>query len=455
MLVFAGLSPHPPIIVPEVGGSELEKAAQTVAGMRAWAEKAAAARPEVLILISPHGSFLRDAIGYLGSPEPAGSFEAFGAPEISFTAANDLELAGMIAAEAGKDGIEVIKIAPGRYGLSHTAGLDHGVLTPLYYLRNAGISPSLVVFGISLLPYRELFRFGQALGRVVAKSPRRIGLIASGDLSHSLLPGAPAGHTPEGKVFDRTVRKALESMDVELLINLPDELVEGARECGLRPIIMMLGALDSYRVVSRIYSYEGPFGVGYLVADFQIQDREKEGEGTVFVNEKRISPYVQLAYASIEYYLRKRLMLPVPDPLPTGMKEKAGVFVSLKKHGQLRGCIGTIEAAQKNVAAEIINNAVAAAVQDPRFWSVELEEVPELQISVDVLTSPEPVESEDELDPRRYGVIVKSRGRTGLLLPNLEGIDTVAEQVAIARQKAGIPAGEPIQLERFEVIRHE
>jgi len=127
----------------------------------------------------------------------------------------------------------------------------------------------------------------------------------------------------------------------------------------------------------------------------------------------------------------------------------------LKKRGELRGCIGTVEPYRENIAAEIIHNAVAAGVDDPRFWPVQLEELPEIEFSVDVLTEPEPVASKDELDPKRYGVIVKSHGRTGLLLPDLEGVDSVDEQISIACRKAGISPGEPIRLYRFEVIRYK
>jgi AmmeMemoRadiSam system protein A len=137
------------------------------------------------------------------------------------------------------------------------------------------------------------------------------------------------------------------------------------------------------------------------------------------------------------------------------MDGRAGVFVSLKKNGQLRGCIGTFEPCQENIASEIIHNAVAAGVNDPRFWPVELDEIPELDFSVDVLTPPEPVRSRDELDPKRYGVIVNNGRRTGLLLPDLDGVDTVDEQLSIACQKAGIAPDEPIHIFRFEVNRYD
>jgi len=133
---------------------------------------------------------------------------------------------------------------------------------------------------------------------------------------------------------------------------------------------------------------------------------------------------------------------------------RAGVFVSLKKYGELRGCIGTIKPTTKNIAAEIIQNAISAGTRDPRFLPVEESELSELAYSVDVLGEPEPINTKDELDVKRYGVIVRSGYKSGLLLPNLEGVDTVDYQVSIALQKAGIRPGEPYKMERFEVVRH-
>jgi aromatic ring-opening dioxygenase LigB subunit len=266
MLVGAGLSPHPPIIIPEVGGEELLTADSTVTGMRAWAKDIASVNPETLVFLSPHAPFLQGALGWLAGRELAGSFAAFGAPEVAFRARNDRDLALSIAAEAAGEGVPVVEV--------DTGSLDHGVMTPLYYLREAGICADLVVFGISLLPPERHFRFGQALARAFARSPRRICLIASGDLSHRLQPGAPAGYDPQGQVFDRLILESLTAMDRERIMGIPELLADRAGECGLRPIIMLLGALSDFEVESKIYSYEGPFGVGYLVAGFQLKGRK-------------------------------------------------------------------------------------------------------------------------------------------------------------------------------------
>ncbi len=171
---------------------------------------------------------------------------------------------------------------------------------------------------------------------------------------------------------------------------------------------------------------------------------------------KQESLPVRIAKASLSYLMEHGKVLPAfSEPVPTELQQPAGVFVSLKKQGQLRGCIGTILPTQPDAATEIIRNAVSAATADPRFPRVQPQELVELEISVDILTPPELIESLSELDPRRYGVIVRRGNRSGLLLPDLEGVDTVTEQVDIACRKAGIHPGEPLEMYRFEVIRYK
>ena len=168
--------------------------------------------------------------------------------------------------------------------------------------------------------------------------------------------------------------------------------------------------------------------------------------------------YVQLARNTVNTYIRThKIYEPAPSELTEEMVSKrAGAFVSIHEHGELRGCIGTIAATRENLAKEIIGNAIAASTEDPRFLPIRPDELDALEISVDVLSEAEPISSMSELDVKRYGVIVEKGYRRGLLLPDLEGVDTVEYQVAIARRKAGIRDDETgVQLYRFEVIRHE
>ena len=168
-----------------------------------------------------------------------------------------------------------------------------------------------------------------------------------------------------------------------------------------------------------------------------------------------VSDYVKLAKETLENYVRTGKKIDVPDWVPDEFKKRrAGVFVSLKKHGMLRGCIGTIGPVRTSVAEEIIYNAISSGTQDPRFPAVRPEELDDLDYSVDILGAAEKIGSMDELDVKRYGVIVTSGFRRGLLLPDLEGVDTPQEQVNIALQKAGISRSERYEMERFEVIRY-
>jgi len=169
--------------------------------------------------------------------------------------------------------------------------------------------------------------------------------------------------------------------------------------------------------------------------------------------EKSMHPIVQLARKAVEAYVEKKEVIK-PEKLTPEMQEQAGVFISLKKYGQLRGCIGTFEPTQPNIAEEIVRNAISSATFDPRFPPVHANELSELEYSVDVLTPPEVVKSEADLDPKKYGLIVKSGYRRGLLLPDLEGIDDVATQLSICRQKAHIGPTEPVELYRFMVKRY-
>lgn len=172
------------------------------------------------------------------------------------------------------------------------------------------------------------------------------------------------------------------------------------------------------------------------------------------VEQTQGSPLTALARAAVEEYIRFGRTMSPPTPIQPDLETRTGAFVSLKVRGHLRGCIGTIQPTQPNLAEEIIQNAIGAAVRDPRFEPVTSDDLDDLHYSVDVLSDPEAILDFTELDPKRYGVIVESGLKRGLLLPDLDGVDTVEEQVGIAMRKGGIYPGEPISLYRFEVKRH-
>ncbi|KKM10012.1 hypothetical protein SY88_15255 [Clostridiales bacterium PH28_bin88] len=465
-LVFAGLLPHPPIVVPEVGGGELERARQTVAGMREFSARLATARPEVVVLISPHGPVFSDAVAITAVDRLTGSLADFRAPGVRFDYPNDLEMVELITRRCLARRIAVASVDRDlcrEYGV--TASLDHGAMVPLYYLRQVGWQGRLVAVAMGFLPLEELYSFGVALQEAIRDGGKRVAVVASGDLSHRLTPDAPSGYDPRGKEFDQQIREMVERLDVPGLVSLPSDLVERAGQCGLRPLLMMLGALDGLEVDTQVLSYEGPFGVGYMVAAItpkgenpgRRMEKQLFGQRKVRLRQVREveSAPVRLARASLEAYVREGREIPVPEEVPPDLAVPAGAFVSLKKHGELRGCIGTVGPTHPSVAAEIIHNAIQAGTEDPRFNPVRPEELDELVYSVDILQPSEPIKGLEDLDPKRYGVIVRSGRRSGLLLPDLEGVDTAEEQVAIAKRKAGIGPHEKCQMERFEVIRYK
>lgn len=462
-IVFCGVAPHPPILLPEVGGSESQKVTATFRAMEEFARRLAESGPEVIVIISPHGSVFRDGVALNGSEILAGDLRKFRA-DLEFEYNNDTDLVGEIITQAGAHGIVTVEIDDAlaeEYGVS--TKLDHGVLVPMYFLDKAGIDLPMVSVSMGMLPFEELYAFGAAVSKAADVQGKKVALIASGDMSHRLTSDAPAGYSPQGEPFDREIVKLLKNKDFKGIINIDRNMAEEAGECGLRTIIMMLGAVDGEAVGAEVLSYEGPFGVGYMVAalipagsptDSLLEQIFNERKEKVETRKAGESLLVALARRALEAYVRDgRKVSPDTKENPE-LQEKAGVFVSLKKHGQLRGCIGTILPTTPNIGSEIVNNAISAGTGDPRFNPVKPDELEHLVYSVDVLKVPEHIESLDQLDVERYGVIVRSGRRSGLLLPNLEGIDTVEEQVAIARQKAGIGSNEPVQLERFEVIRY-
>jgi AmmeMemoRadiSam system protein A len=344
--------------------------------------------------------------------------------------------------------------------------LDHGTMVPLYFINQKHTHYRLVRVSLSGLSFLAHYQLGKLIGDLAAESDEPIVYIASGDLSHKLTEDGPYGFSPEGPVFDSALVKAMENADFMRFMTFREEQCEHAAECGLRSFILMAGALDGKRISSRLLSYEGPFGVGYAVASYQVEgvDDTRHFDQILMAQEADIlrqrkateDSYVQLARKALETYVQSQMTLEAPLDLPEEMtRARAGVFVSLKLNQRLRGCIGTIMPTRDSIAEEIIQNAISAGCQDPRFDPVNTTELSGLIYSVDVLMPPERVPSKTALDPKKYGVIVSTANRRGLLLPDLEGIDTVDEQLRIALRKAGIRDTEPYTIERFEVIRHD
>ncbi|MDF2547321.1 MAG: hypothetical protein K0R93_2219 [Anaerosolibacter sp.] len=463
----AYLMPHPPIILKEVGKGEEKKIQKTIAGMKKVALEIKEKKPGAIVVITPHGPLFRDAVAISVEPEMQGNMGKFGAKEVRFTKDNHLELTNKILQFAKARNIFCAQVNKDFVHEYHVSSeLDHGTMVPLYFIDEAYIHYKLVHITYGLLPREDLYKLGKAIQEAVEGLEEDVIVIASGDLSHKLSQEAPAGYHPSGRIFDEKILKLLEEGAVKDILSMESCLTEEAGECALRSIDIMLGTCDGYNITPKVLSYEGPFGVGYGVVAIEIGDTNLERQYMEEIYHNRDEkirqiretedPYVTLARAALEYYVAHKKVMDLPKDLPTEiLQEKAGVFVSLKKHGELRGCIGTIEPTTAHIADEIIRNAIQAGANDPRFYPVEEDELEEIIYSVDILKAPEAINSLDELDVRKYGVIVSSGRKSGLLLPNLENVDTVEEQVRIALQKAGIKANEGYNLQRFEVERHK
>jgi len=459
-VIGAIVVPHPPLIIPEVGRGQEKGIQKTIDAYRAAARQVAAWRPEALFLASPHTVLYSDYFHISPGRGGRGDMAAFRARGVRLETAYDETLREELIRRTKAAGL-----AAGTLG-EKSAALDHGTFIPLYFLREAGVDCPVVRMGLSGLSPLEHYRLGQCAAQAAEALDRRVVFVASGDLSHKLTPDGPYGFAAEGPAFDRQITELMAGGRFLELLTMDPSLCEGAAECGLGSVRIMAGALDGRAVESRLLSYEGPFGVGYGVASFAVTGTDESrhfAEQLEAAERERLAarkaaedPWVRLARLSLETYIQtgKRLSS-LPDDLPAELTgQAAGAFVSLHLHGQLRGCIGTIAPVTSSVAEEIVRNAVSAGTEDPRFSPVRGAELPMLEYSVDVLGAAEPIDSPAMLDVKRYGVIVTRGRRRGLLLPDLEGVDTVAQQISIACRKAGISPEEPYRLERFEVVRH-
>lgn len=448
-LVGAYIFPHPPLIVPEVGRGAESKVIKTVEAAKKAAKSVADKKPSTIILITPHAPIFQEYIYISDSNVLKGGLEKFQAKNVTFTYKNNLNLVRNIIAISKKKNISSGGIDSGFLeGHGNLSQLDHGATVPLYYINKEYSGFKLVHISISDYSLKKLYEFGMCIDEAVKNSDENVVVIASSDLSHRLTHDGPYGYSEFGEKFDKLIVKYIKEKNVKKMLNIEDSLREKAGECGLASIVIMLGALNRYEIDSEVLSYEGPLGVGYMVSEVNIIKEKLKNDYK--------NPYIYLAKRALETYIKSGNTIKLPDNIPDEMlKNKAGAFVTIKKNGELRGCIGTILPTKDNLALEIISNAISSGTRDQRFGTVKTEELDQLSYSVDVLLEPEPIDSIKDLDVKKYGVIVRTGFRSGLLLPNLEGVDTPEDQVNIAIQKAGIRPWEKYEMERFEVVRHK
>ena len=459
-ILAAYMVPHPPMIVPAVGRGSEEQIRATTRSYEQVAEEIAVLKPDTIIITSPHSVMYADYFHISPGKGARGDFGQFRASQVRFEEEYDTELVAAIAQAAGAQGF------PAGVMGERERRLDHGTMVPLYFIRQRYQGGKIVRIGLSGLPLSEHYRFGQIIREAVDRLGTRAVFIASGDLSHKLQDYGPYGFAQEGPQYDERIMDVCSRAAFGELFDFDETFCDRAAECGHRSFVIMAGALDGQAVKAKALSHEDVTGVGYGICTFMPGEPDdsrhfleqylsKAGE-ELAARRAQEDPFVRLARASVEHYILRHRKMEMPGDLPSELTaRRAGAFVSIHEHGKLRGCIGTISPVRDCLAQEIIDNAVSASTRDPRFSPIRADELKWLEISVDVLGDPEPVSSPDELDVKRYGVIVTKGRKRGLLLPDLDGVDTVEEQISIAKSKAGIADWDKkVELQRFEVVRH-
>lgn len=437
----AVLMPHAPILVPPVGGQRGEAAAGSIRAMREVAKKVVSLQPESLVLVSPHSPRKPGAFGLWAEDTLEGAFDQFGRPEVAIRLPNDRQLAAAIVAESKKRNVVT-------WHIRHQP-LDHGALVPLWFLAEAGWKGPTVIASMNYPGEGGCTSFGEAIGAAAKSLHRRIAFIASGDMSHRLTKSAPCGFHPEAHRSDETFIRLIRAGDYRGLQKLDPARLELAAEDAVDSTVIAAAAVCWSATGHEVLHYEGPFGVGYGVAVlFAEEKKSSEKQGTESTGQQLPT----IARRSVATALAG---IPENAPAIAGdyLNRPGGVFVTLRhRHGELRGCIGTIAPACENVAEETWRNARLAALNDGRFAPVTLDELPDLRFEVSVLHPPEEIVDGSKLDPQRYGVIVSTEdGRRGLLLPGIKEIATVQDQLLFARRKGRIDPDEPATLQRFEV----
>ena len=461
-ILNAVMVPHPPLIIPQVGRGEEKLIQSTIDAYRAASRFIRESAPDVLVITTPHSEMYADYFHISPGESAAGDFSQYRASDVCVNVKYDTEFVSELCRAAREH-----KFSAGTRGQKN-ASLDHATMIPLCFLKEAYGDkplPPIVRIGLSGLPLQEHYRLGMLIRASAEKLGRRVSIVASGDLSHRLKQDGPYGYKAEGPEYDKRIMDVMSRAAFGELFGFSDQFCESAGECGHRSFTIMAGCFDVQAVTGKVLSYEGPFGVGYGVCLFtpgeadgtrRFLDEELQKEDERLKTQKtNEDEYVRLARLSVETFVKTGRHVRLPGDVPPELlSRRAGVFTTLHKDGRLRGCIGTIAPTTENVAQEILQNGVSACSQDPRFSPITEDELPYIEYSVDVMGAPEEISSSEQLDVKRYGVIVSCGPRRGLLLPDLDGVDSVEEQIAIARQKGGIAPYEPVRLQRFEVIRH-
>jgi MEMO1 family protein len=436
---LAVLMPHPPVLIPAVGRERLADVDSSVRAMREVSREVVSAGADTLVLISPHTPRQPMAFPVWAQERVAGTFAPFGVPGEGVELPVDtvfLDALAKIGPQAGA-GIHAMR----------GPALDHGALVPLWFLHEAGWRGPTVIIGLNWPGAGGLRELGRAIAEAAKATGRNIVIVASGDMSHRLIPGAPAGYEPSAKEFDRTFVEILRKRAYRDVDRIDPGLQNRAAEDVVDSTVVALSAVNWSSDGGRVLSYEGPFGVGYTVA--VLYSAAADGSHAPVSGEE----LPRIARVSVETAIRRGSEKP-PEPASDYLARRAGVFVTIRTAGgALRGCVGSLDNPKcANLVEETWSMAQLAAFRDGRFRPVDAWELHHLRFEVSVLHSFEEVSSTAELAPERWGVLVETPdGRRATLLPGIAGITTAEQQFAAVCEKGGIRSAELSRIVRYQV----
>jgi AmmeMemoRadiSam system protein A len=431
---------HAPIVIPAIAAQQAHACSTTTEAMRKTARALIAHEPALVVLISPHAPRRPKSLGVTFDQVLSGDFARFGHPQVALRFEGAPQQAASIARHAESHQVSTHVL--------QGSALDHGSLVPLFFLHEAGYRGRVIVVSLPY-PGSDLeTAFGEALRDAAQASRERWAILASGDMSHRLTRNAPAGYEPRAHEFDKGFARALRHGDLRAALAPDPDLQELAAEDVVQSTAVAAAAVQYAARGTQVFAYEAPFGVGYLEALLYSQGAAIQKQAA-----SQHSPpqtLVEIAYAAIDHALRGA---PYRAPaLAPPWDAPRAVFVTLRSpSGELRGCIGRTEPMAASLADEVADCAVGAATRDLRMAAVSLEELEALRIEVSVLHPPTLVEAREQLDPQHDGVVVELGPRRGVLLPAVDGVESVAQQIQIALRKAGIDEHSPYTLSSFRV----
>ena len=477
-IIKSYILPHPPLIIEEIGKGKEEIVNKTIDSYKEVSKEIKKIKPETIVIISPHTTMYSDWFHIISSETITGNLKEYGV-DIEFNEENDLELINTFDEIVKKEKFPAEILKKGNQYL------DHGEMVPLYFIEKELKKFKVMIIGLSGLPLIKHYELGIYLNKAIEKLNRKVVLIASGDLSHTLKEDGPYGYNKYSPIYEKEIEEIIKDGDFKKLMNYKSSDLEKIGDCGHRSFTIMAGCFNKKDIETIVYSHEDATGVGYLVGkitplrnneerDFLKQQLTEEKKRIDSIKEKE-DEYIKLARKAIEAAVNNKEMEiereNYLDKAKNAIKDYVintkdgiknypklphyGCFVSITKFNELRGCIGTIIPLYKKIEDEIIENAKQAATQDPRFPKITKDELDYLEIHVDILQKPTEAKSVYELDPKKYGIIVMTNEKKGVLLPNLDGVDDVDTQIEIALHKAGINDKEQYIIEKFEVERHE